>query len=223
MSCVRWWCWRCWNNAWLLAWFSLWGGLSPKAGRSAALPQTTVVCEGHWRRLTPPSNLWLICKGSLARARALRGGYPPHPPFGAGETSCFHAPACVPARSGDWENRVNSKTSVGVITKESVFVILAGRRGSRRGVAAQIAAASPPVMIAANAADLITGLPGTSRAMTGWGTMVSRKAMSPFERTMVNNCHAKRDTKTCSGVARLFLSCALASQLAFVLSIHHYL
>ncbi|WP_424948360.1 hypothetical protein [Candidatus Spongiihabitans sp.] len=40
---------------------------------------------------------------------------------------------------------------------------------------------------------------------------------------MVNKCHAKRDTKTCSGVARHFLSCALASQLAFVLSIHCYL
>ncbi len=111
----------------------------------AASPQMTVGCEGHRRRLTPPSNLWLICKGSLARARALRGECPPHPPFGARETSCFHAPACVPARSGDWENRVNSKTFVGVTTKESVFVILAGRRGSRRGVAAQMAAALPPV------------------------------------------------------------------------------
>ncbi|WP_424947169.1 hypothetical protein [Candidatus Spongiihabitans sp.] len=38
---------------------------------------------------------------------------------------------------------------------------------------------------------------------------------------MVNKCHAKRDTKTCSGVAGHFLSCALASQRAFVLSIHH--
>ncbi|WP_424946102.1 hypothetical protein [Candidatus Spongiihabitans sp.] len=40
---------------------------------------------------------------------------------------------------------------------------------------------------------------------------------------MVNKCHAKRDTKTRSGVAGHFLSCALASQLAFALSIHHYL
>ncbi|WP_424947075.1 hypothetical protein [Candidatus Spongiihabitans sp.] len=39
---------------------------------------------------------------------------------------------------------------------------------------------------------------------------------------MVNNCHAKPDTKTCSGVARLLiLNVPLASQLAFVLSIHH--
>ncbi|WP_424948262.1 hypothetical protein [Candidatus Spongiihabitans sp.] len=30
--------------------------------------------------------------------------------------------------------------------------------------------------------------------------------MSPFEKTTVNNCHAKRDTKTCSGVAGLFFS-----------------
>ena len=66
----------------------------------------TVVCEGHRRRLTPPSNLWLVCEESVARARALWGGCPPHPPFDAGETSCFHAPACAPARSVDWENRV---------------------------------------------------------------------------------------------------------------------
>ena len=66
----------------------------------------TVVCEGHRRRLTPPSNLWLVCEGALARARALWGGCPPHPPFDAGETSCFHASACVPARSVDWENGV---------------------------------------------------------------------------------------------------------------------
>ncbi len=104
--------------------------------------------------------------------------------------------------------------------------------------------------------------------------MVNRKAMSPFEKTMVNKCHAKRDTKTCSityhsslpgpyyyywpgnpvikpfGVAELLIIAAsprldsrlparmtagrmrsqtfysrllLASQLAFVLSIHHCL
>ncbi|WP_424948270.1 hypothetical protein [Candidatus Spongiihabitans sp.] len=40
---------------------------------------------------------------------------------------------------------------------------------------------------------------------------------------MVNSCHAKRDTKTCSGVARHSLSCALASQLVFALSIHYCL
>ncbi|WP_424946242.1 hypothetical protein [Candidatus Spongiihabitans sp.] len=40
---------------------------------------------------------------------------------------------------------------------------------------------------------------------------------------MVNHCHAKRDTKTCSGVAGLFLSVTLASQHAFALSIHRYL
>ncbi|WP_424947296.1 hypothetical protein [Candidatus Spongiihabitans sp.] len=38
---------------------------------------------------------------------------------------------------------------------------------------------------------------------------------------MVNKCLAKRDIKTCSGVAGHFLSCALASQFVFVLSIHH--
>ncbi|WP_424946063.1 hypothetical protein [Candidatus Spongiihabitans sp.] len=41
---------------------------------------------------------------------------------------------------------------------------------------------------------------------------------------MVNKCHAKRDTKTCSSVAGLLiLNVPLASQLAFVLSIHHCL
>ncbi|WP_424946214.1 hypothetical protein [Candidatus Spongiihabitans sp.] len=41
---------------------------------------------------------------------------------------------------------------------------------------------------------------------------------------MVNKCHAKRDTKTCSGAAGfLILDVPLASQLAFVLSIHHCL
>ncbi|WP_424947472.1 hypothetical protein [Candidatus Spongiihabitans sp.] len=41
---------------------------------------------------------------------------------------------------------------------------------------------------------------------------------------MVNNCLAKRDTKTCSGVAGLLiLNVPLASQRAFVLSIHHCL
>ena len=34
-------------------------------------PTMTVVCEGHRRRLTPPSNLWLVCEGALARARAM--------------------------------------------------------------------------------------------------------------------------------------------------------
>ena len=72
------------------------------------------VCGGHRRRLTPPSNLWLVCEESVARARAMWGGCPPHPPFVAGETSCFHTPACVPARSVDWENRVGSKNSNGV-------------------------------------------------------------------------------------------------------------
>ena len=53
--------------------------------------------------------------------------------------------------------------------------------------------------------------------------MVNRAGMIFLRRLMVNKCHAKRDTKTCSGVAGHFLSCALASQLAFVLSIHHCL
>ena len=32
---------------------------------------------------------------------------------------------------------------------------------------------APPLRIAANAAEFLTGLPGTSRAMTGWGVFVS--------------------------------------------------
>ncbi|WP_424945615.1 hypothetical protein [Candidatus Spongiihabitans sp.] len=38
---------------------------------------------------------------------------------------------------------------------------------------------------------------------------------------MVNKCHAKRDTKTCPGIAGHFLSCALASQRAFIFSVHY--
>ncbi|WP_424947142.1 hypothetical protein [Candidatus Spongiihabitans sp.] len=38
----------------------------------------------------------------------------------------------------------------------------------------------------------LTGFPPSAR-MTGWGAVVNRKAMCPFEKTMVNNCHAKRD------------------------------
>ena len=49
-------------------------------------PTMTMVREGHRRRLTPPSNLWLVCEGALARVRAMWGGCPPHPPFGVGET-----------------------------------------------------------------------------------------------------------------------------------------
>ena len=33
-------------------------------------PTMTVVCEGHRRRLTPPSSLWLVCEESVARVRA---------------------------------------------------------------------------------------------------------------------------------------------------------
>ncbi len=60
------------------------------------------------------------------------GGIPPAPPASQGETSCFHAPACVPARSVGWENRVNSKTSVGVTTKELVFVLFSVTLASQR-------------------------------------------------------------------------------------------
>ena len=66
-------------------------------------PTMTVVCEGHRRRLTPPSSLWLVCEESVARVRANVGGHVnwggPHTPRIAGGNSCFHTPACVPARS----------------------------------------------------------------------------------------------------------------------------
>ena len=42
------------------------------------------------------------------------------------------------------------------------------------------------------------------RAMTSWETMVNRKVMSPFEKTMVNKCHAKRDTKNALRRSRTF-------------------
>ena len=42
------------------------------------------------------------------------GGCPPPPPRIAGGNSCFHTPACVPARSVDWENRVGRKNYSGV-------------------------------------------------------------------------------------------------------------
>ena len=73
-----------------------------------------MVCEGHRRRLTPPGNLWLVCEESVARVRANVGGMPPTPPFRRGGNSCFHTPACVPARSVDWENRVGRKNYSGV-------------------------------------------------------------------------------------------------------------
>ena len=41
---------------------------------------------------------------------------PPRTPLSGGGNSCFHTPACVPARSVDWENRVGSKHSNGVKT-----------------------------------------------------------------------------------------------------------
>ncbi|WP_424947762.1 hypothetical protein [Candidatus Spongiihabitans sp.] len=41
---------------------------------------------------------------------------------------------------------------------------------------------------------LITGLPGTSRAMTGWGDNGESQSVTLFETPMVNKCHAKRDT-----------------------------
>ena len=54
-------------------------------------PTMTMVREGHRRRLTPPSNLWLVCEGALARVRAMWGGCPPHPPHRRGKLLFPHA------------------------------------------------------------------------------------------------------------------------------------
>ena len=60
-------------------------------------------------------------------------------------------------------------------------------------------------MITANAAEFFNWIARNKPGNDGWGVIVNRKAMSLFEKTMVNKCHAKRDTKTCSSVTILLI------------------
>ena len=71
---------------------------------------------------------------------------PPVPPLSGGGNSCFHTPACVPARSVVWENRVGSKSSTGVkgITRLRRVLCHASRDAYLSWIPASLHCSSPP-------------------------------------------------------------------------------